>query len=55
MKNKYQGLVIDRLSILKSHKTKYYETYYLAHQAAEKLCKKYLGDRGNIKILEIEN
>lgn len=51
---KYRGLVIDRMNTLETRKTKYYSTYQEAHEAAEKLCKKTLGERGSIDVEEKE-
>lgn len=47
---KHQGQVIDQLKSLSTHKTKWYDTYQDAQIAAEKLCKRTLGDRGTINI-----
>jgi len=49
---KYQGLVIDSLKSLDTKKTKSYDTYKEAHDAAEKLCKRTMGDRGKIEVSE---
>lgn len=53
MERKYIGIVKDHLGALDTHKTKSYSTYRAAHDAAEKLCKKTLGDRGSIDVEEI--
>ena len=47
---KYRGIVRDDLNSLDDHKTRWYETYKDAHDAAENLCKRTLGDRGSIDI-----
>lgn len=52
MANKFRGLVIDDLKILDTRKTGLYDTYKEAHDAAEKLCKRTMGDRGRIEIEE---
>jgi len=53
MERKYQGIVTDRLGTLETRKTKLYATYKEAHDAAEKLCKKTMGDRGTIDVESI--
>lgn len=53
MERKYIGIVKDQLRYLGTYKTKYYSTYKEAHDAAEKLCKKTLGERGSIDVEEI--
>lgn len=53
MERKYIGIVKDHLGALDTHKTKSYSTYKAAYDAAEKLCKKTIGDRGSIDIEEI--
>jgi len=50
---KFRGLIIDELKTLETKKTKFYDSYQEAHQAAEKLCKKTMGDRGIINVEEI--
>ena len=50
MKMKYQGFAIDRLGYLKTRKTRFYATYYDAYQAAQKLCRKWLKNRGYIDV-----
>ena len=50
---KYRGLVVDDLKTLDTRKTKLYLTYKEAHDAAEKLCKRTMGDRGTIEVDEI--
>jgi hypothetical protein len=40
------------MGVLNTRITKYYETYKEAHDAAEKLCKKTMGDRGEISVKE---
>jgi len=47
---KYVGYAIDRLGALKTRKTREYSNDYEAHKAAEKLCKKYFGARGYIRV-----
>ena len=49
-KTKYQGHVIDRLGTLDARKTKLYDSYYEAHKAAEKLCERTMGERGEINV-----
>lgn len=46
----YQGTVTDRLYTLLTQKTKIYKTYFDAHQAAERLAKKKMGERAYIEI-----
>lgn len=54
-KTKYQGIVTDRMTGDKK-RTKKYDTYFDAHTAAEKLCKRsFSGDRGSIDVETIEN
>ena len=46
----YRGIVRDRMSGIE-HKTKYYNAYQLAHQAAERLAKRhYTDDRYDIDV-----
>lgn len=52
MEKKYQGIVKDQLGSLDTRKTRTYETYKEAHDAAEKLCKRTMGDRGTIEVEE---
>lgn len=47
----YQGILKDRCGILNERRTRYYETYYDAHKAVEKLCRKSWGDRGTIDVI----
>jgi hypothetical protein len=47
---KYRGLVIDEIKTMDTRKTKWYDTYKEAHDAAEKLCKRTMGDRGRIDV-----
>lgn len=48
---KYRGYVKDRLNSLETRKTKFYDTYLEAHEAAEKLSKKHFsGERGTIDV-----
>lgn len=50
-KIKYQGIVTDRLGSLKTRKTRWHNTFFVAHLFAEKLCKKYFSEeRGEISI-----
>ena len=51
---KYRGLVIDQLKTMTTRKTGVYDTYKEAHDAAEKLCKKTMGERGTIEVEEEE-
>lgn len=46
----YIGVVMDRLQELKTRKTKKYDTYREAHDAAERLCKRTMGERGIIDV-----
>jgi len=48
---RYRGYVKDSLRELDALKTKLYDTYQEAHEAAERLCKKTLGDRGTIDVI----
>lgn len=50
MAKKYKGIVTDKMGTMDTRKTKYYATYKDAHDAAEKLCKKTMGDRGEISV-----
>lgn len=50
MQTKYRGIVKDDLRTLDPKHTKWYDTYFDAHQAAEKLCKRTYGDRGSIDV-----
>lgn len=55
MKNgaeQYRGIVKDDLGTMETKKTKWYSTYKEAHDAAENLCKKTMGDRGSIDVEE---
>lgn len=49
---KYQGIVKDMGDTLPNRKTKFYDTYMDAHNAAEKLCKRTYGNRGTIDAYE---
>lgn len=53
MEKKYQGIVKDRMGTMETRKTKTYATYKEAHDAAEKLCKKTMGERGSIDAKEV--
>ncbi len=50
----YIGIVKDDLGALETLTTKPCDTYYEAHMAAEKLCKKTYGDRGSIDVIQTE-
>ena len=54
-KIEFVGYVLDRLRSMYPKKTKKYKTYYEAHSAAEKLCKRTMGDRGSIHVRTIIN
>jgi hypothetical protein len=47
---KYRGVVKDQLKTLETRYTKWYSTYKEAHNAAEKLCKRTMGDRGTLDV-----
>lgn len=47
---KYQGIVKDQMGTMDTLKTRICDTYKGAHDAAETLCKKTMGDRGTIDI-----
>lgn len=47
---KHRGLVIDECKVMDTRKTKWYDTYKEAHDAAEKLCKRTMGNRGRIDV-----
>lgn len=49
---KFRGLVIDQLKTLDTRMTGFYSTFEEAHDKAEILCKKTMGDRGTIEIEE---
>jgi hypothetical protein len=49
---KYQGAVIDGLKTMDTRYTRNYGSYKEAHDAAERLCKKTMGDRGHIDVIE---
>jgi hypothetical protein len=51
----YRGLIIDTIHTLDDRKTKWYSTYKEAHDAAESLCKRTMGDRGTIEIITKED
>lgn len=51
---KYRGIVTDDLKTLGTRKTKWYGTYKEAHDAAEKLCKRTMGDCGSIDVERTE-
>lgn len=48
---KYVGIVKDRLQGLETRKTRKYNTYKEAHDAAEKLCRRTMGERGTIDVM----
>jgi hypothetical protein len=47
------GIIKDELKSLPDRKTKPYDTYKEAHDAAEALCKRTYGDRGSIDVKEV--
>lgn len=47
---KYKGIVKDRMGSLDTKETRWYPTYKDAHDAAEKLCKKTIGNRGTLLV-----
>ena len=49
-KVRYRGVVEDQMKTMDKRKTKHYNTYKDAHDAAERLCKKTIGDRGTIDV-----
>jgi len=49
--SKYIGIVKDRLQTLETRKTRKYNTYKEAHDAAEKLCRRTMGERGTIDVM----
>jgi len=51
---KYQGIVRDQLKTMDDRRTRLYDTYKAAHDAAEKLCKRTMGDRGAIDVVTID-
>lgn len=51
----FKGIVKDQLGTMEDRTTKTYSTYFEAHQAAEKLCKKTMGDRGAISVIEVKD
>jgi len=51
-KKGYRGIVKDKLGSMETRLTKVYDTYKDAHEAAEKLCKQTMGDRGEIDVKE---
>ena len=46
----YRGVVIDEFKTMPTRYTKYYHTYQEAHEAAERLCKRTMGQRGKIDV-----
>jgi len=50
MKGNYKGIIVDKMGVLKTRFTKWYETYKETYDAAEKLCKNTMGDRGEIFV-----
>lgn len=53
MNMKYVGVVKDRLKGVEAKRTKKYNTYREAHDAAERLCKRTMGERGTIDVIII--
>ena len=51
---KYQGIVIDRMGVMDVRKTRKYETYKDAHDSAERLCEKTMGERRELHVVEVE-
>ena len=50
----YKGIVKDQLGTMETRETKLYPTYKEAHDAAEKLCKRTMGERGTIDVVQVE-
>ena len=50
----YIGVVKDRLQTMEARRTKKYDTYKEAHDAAEKLCERTMGERGTIDVEQID-
>lgn len=46
---RYRGIITDQLTGDKKM-TRYYPSYYEAHQAAERLAKRYIYDRWSIDV-----
>ena len=46
----YRGIARDKLSALKERRTKHYAALYEAHEAAEKLARKHMGERGEVSV-----
>ena len=53
MEKNFIGIVKDDMKSLDSQYTEKFATYKEAHDAAEKLCKKTLGDRGSIVVIDV--
>ncbi|OQC75351.1 MAG: hypothetical protein BWX44_00082 [Spirochaetes bacterium ADurb.Bin001] len=49
---KYRGVVKDKLKALEDKKTRWYATHQDAHAAAERLCKRTMGGRGTISVMD---
>lgn len=49
--SKFIGVVKDCLKTMEPRKTNSYDTYKEAHDAAERLCKRTMGDRGTIDVI----
>ena len=47
---KYKGIVKDRMGSLDPKETRWHATYKDAHDAAERLCKVTIGERGTILV-----
>lgn len=47
---KFRGIVRDRLNNMKERYTKWYSSYREAYEAAEKLCKRTMKERGEFRI-----
>jgi len=55
MNKKFRGIVTDRMGNLHTRKTGFYVTYQEAHEKAEALCKKTMGERGQIEVEEMND
>lgn len=51
---RYRGIVKDRLNSLDTRKTKWYDTYEAAKKAAENLCRRTYGERGQVAVIDEE-
>ncbi|HZK23801.1 MAG TPA: hypothetical protein VFC74_00235 [Oscillospiraceae bacterium] len=47
---KYRGIVKDDMGNMESRQTRWYSTYKEAHDAAEKLCERTIGERGSVEV-----